>query len=192
MLLAVHNLDQLCLISNVKHTQLYEFNCVKNSKSHSCACLTLPCNYLKGMLNIRNHFHIFILFADGLVICWALLSFCLNRHEASLVENIAQHIHRKLVPKLPSCTENLVGIVSKVEEVNKFLGMGLNDVRFIGIWGMGGIGKSTIARAVYEAIRCEFELTCFLENVRDISETNGLVHLQRQLQMLEIYLRQMV
>jgi len=133
------------------------------------------------MLNIRNHFHIFILFADGLVVCWSLLSFCLNRHEVSLVENIAQHIHRKLVPKLSSCTENLVGIVSKVEEVNKFLGMGLNDVRFIGIWGMGGIGKSTIARAVYEAIRCEFQLTCFLENVREISETNGLVHIQRQL-----------
>jgi len=133
------------------------------------------------VLNIQNHFHIFILFADGLVVCWPLLSFCLNRHEASLVENIAQHIHRKLVPKLPSCTENLVGIVSKVEEINKFLGMGLNDVRFIGIWGMGGIGKSTIARAVYEAIRCEFQLTCFLENVREISESNGLVYIQRQL-----------
>ena len=107
--------------------------------------------------------------------------FCLNRHEALLVESIAQHIHRKLVPKLPSCTENLVGIASKVEEVNKLLGMGLNDVRFIGIWGMGGIGKTTIARAVYEAIQCEFQITCFLENVREISEANGLVHIQRQL-----------
>ena len=132
------------------------------------------------MLNIQNHFHYFILFAYGFGCC-RLLSFYLNRHEASLIENIAQHIHRKLVPKLPSCAENLVGISSKVEQVNNLLGMQLNDVRFIGIWGMGGIGKSTIARAVYEAIRCEFELTCFLENVREISETNGLVHIQRQL-----------
>ncbi|CAL5192712.1 unnamed protein product [Lathyrus oleraceus] len=104
-----------------------------------------------------------------------------GRHEASLVENIAQHIHRKLVPKLPSCTENLVGIASKVDEVNKLIGMRLNDVRFIGIWGMGGIGKSTIARSVYKAIQGEFELTCFLENVRELSETKGLVHIQRQL-----------
>ncbi|CAJ2671262.1 unnamed protein product [Trifolium pratense] len=104
-----------------------------------------------------------------------------GQHEASLVENISQHIHRKLVPKFPSCIENLVGISSKLEEMNKLIGMQLNDVRFIGIWGMGGIGKSTIARAVYEAIQCEFQLTCFLANVGELSETNGLVHIQRQL-----------
>ncbi|XP_058754677.1 TMV resistance protein N-like [Vicia villosa] len=104
-----------------------------------------------------------------------------GQHEASLVENIAQHIHRKLVPKLPSCTESLVGIASKVDEVNKLIGMQLNDVRFIGIWGMGGIGKSTIARSVYKAIQGEFELTCFVENVRELSERKGLVHIQRQL-----------
>ncbi|WJX77536.1 hypothetical protein P8452_60835 [Trifolium repens] len=44
-----------------------------------------------------------------------------GQHEASLVENIAQHIHRKLVPKFPSCTENLVGISSKVDQVNKLI-----------------------------------------------------------------------
>ncbi|GAU28639.1 hypothetical protein TSUD_159200 [Trifolium subterraneum] len=104
-----------------------------------------------------------------------------GQHEASLVENIAQHIHRKLVPKFPSCTENLVGISSKVKQVNKLIGMQLNDVRFIGIWGMGGIGKSTIARAVYEAIQGEFQHACFLANVRELSEKNDLVHTQRQL-----------
>jgi uridine kinase len=46
--------------------------------------------------------------------------------------------------------------------------MRLNDVRFIGIWGMGGIGKSTIARAVYEAIQVEFQHAYFLANVRVI------------------------
>jgi ABC-type glutathione transport system ATPase component len=99
---------------------------------------------------------------------WLLAAYGLNRHEASLVENIAQHIHRKLVPKFPSCTENLVGISSKVDQVNKLIGMRLNDVRFIGIWGMGGIGKSTIARAVYEAIQVEFQHAYFLANVRVI------------------------
>lgn len=97
------------------------------------------------------------------------------------MESIAELLHKKLIPKLPSCRENLVRIASRVEEVNKLLGMGLNDVRFIGIWGMGGIGKTTIARAVYEAIQGEFEFTCFLENIREVSETNDLVHIQREL-----------
>ncbi|XP_061361224.1 TMV resistance protein N-like [Gastrolobium bilobum] len=106
-----------------------------------------------------------------------------DRHEAALVESITELVHKKLIPKLPSCTENLVGIASRVEEVNRLIGMGLSDVRFIGIWGMGGIGKTTIARAVYEAlaINGKFEATCFLGNVREVSETNGLVHIQREL-----------
>ncbi|KAK7295115.1 hypothetical protein RJT34_18019 [Clitoria ternatea] len=62
-----------------------------------------------------------------------------NLREAKLVDDIVQHIHKSLIPKLPSCIENLVGIASRVEEVNKFIGMELNDVRFIGIWGMGGV-----------------------------------------------------
>ncbi|KAK7295113.1 hypothetical protein RJT34_18017 [Clitoria ternatea] len=70
----------------------------------------------------------------------------LYRHEEKIMDYIAQHIHKTLIAKLPSCTENLVGIASRVEEVNNLIIMGLNDVRFIGIWGMGGIVKTTIAR----------------------------------------------
>ncbi|QHO08750.1 TMV resistance protein N [Arachis hypogaea] len=101
--------------------------------------------------------------------------------EARFVESISEHIHRKLIPKLPSCTKNRVGIASRLEEVINLIGIGLNDVRFLGIWGMGGIGKTTIARAVYEAIRGEFKVCCFMRNVRELSAKNGFVQLQRDL-----------
>ena len=97
------------------------------------------------------------------------------------MESIAEHINKKLIPKLPSCTENHVGIASRVEAVARLIVIGLNDVRFVGIWGMSGIGKTTIARAVYEAIKGEFEVHCFVRNVRELSEINGFVHLQRDL-----------
>ena len=106
------------------------------------------------------------------------------RHEAKLVESIAEHLHKKLIPKLSSCTKNHVGIASRVEEVIKLMGIPgiqLNNVCSIGIWGIGRIGKTTIARAVYEAVRGEFKFCCFLRNVRELHEKNDLVHLQKSL-----------
>ncbi|XLR20540.1 hypothetical protein HN51_067340, partial [Arachis hypogaea] len=101
--------------------------------------------------------------------------------EAVLVKNIAQHIFEILIPKLPSSMKNLVGINSRVEQVITLIGLGLNDVRFIGIWGMGGMGKTTIARAVFETIRSSFEVTCFLADVREQCEKKDITRIQKQL-----------
>ncbi|PRQ22400.1 putative toll-like receptor, P-loop containing nucleoside triphosphate hydrolase [Rosa chinensis] len=102
-------------------------------------------------------------------------------YESKLIRDIVEVIWKKLQPTSFSYAENLVGIYLRLQPVNLLLGAGVDDVRFIGIWGMGGIGKTTIVRAVYERISRQFEFSFLLTNVRDFVEKSGLLNLQKQL-----------
>ena len=69
--------------------------------------------------------------------------------------------------------EDLVGIISKAKKLESCLAIGSNDVRIIGVWGMGGIGKTTLARVVFRMVSNKFEGCCFLPNVRETSKKDG-------------------
>ncbi|XP_054796911.1 disease resistance protein Roq1-like isoform X3 [Prosopis cineraria] len=105
-----------------------------------------------------------------------------NKHEAEIVEDIVKSVWNKLCLKLPSNFGHLVGdIQSKVDRIISLLKIGLGDKCFVGIWGMGGIGKTTLSRVVYDALQSKFEASCFLANLREDCEKSGLVYLQKKL-----------
>ena len=67
-------------------------------------------------------------------------------------------------------------------DINWWLEDGSNKVKIAVIFGIGGIGKTTIAKVVYNQNIKRFEGYSFLADVRETcQERNGLIRLQRQL-----------
>jgi hypothetical protein len=60
----------------------------------------------------------------------------------------------------------LVGIDSRVQEIMEYMDMASDEVRFIGICGMSGIGKTTLALEVFESVRRQFQARSFLSDVK--------------------------
>ena len=77
--------------------------------------------------------------------------------------------------------DNLVGMDSRLEDITSLLHMESNDVRLIGIWGIGGIGKTTLAKQVYNQVADQFEHAIFLSSVSKAQDDHQLLHLQKQL-----------
>ena len=100
---------------------------------------------------------------------------------SQVIQSIVGLISRNLSYTFSEVTKGLVGIDSQVVELESCLAIGLNDVRFIGIWAMGGMGKTTLARVVYRMISQEFEAYSFIADFREVYEKGGLLALQQNL-----------
>ncbi|KAJ4722978.1 Disease resistance protein (TIR-NBS-LRR class) family [Melia azedarach] len=56
------------------------------------------------------------------------------------------------------------------------------DIYSLGIWGIGGIGKTTIASAIFNKISSHFDNSFFIENIREESKkSSGLAHIRQEL-----------
>ncbi|KAJ9701121.1 hypothetical protein PVL29_006459 [Vitis rotundifolia] len=103
-------------------------------------------------------------------------------YESEHIKKIVDDIFMRLNCRMFDIDANLVGMDSHVNEIIQRLHVDqLNDVRIIGICGIGGMGKTTIAKVVYNKFSHEFEYMSFLENVREVCNTMDLRHLQSQL-----------
>ncbi|KAL0006614.1 hypothetical protein SO802_008116 [Lithocarpus litseifolius] len=101
--------------------------------------------------------------------------------ESELVKKIVEVILNSEKPSNVAIMQ-LVGINSRIEALTKLLDIESNDVRMVRITGLGGIGKTTIAKAIYNGFSNHFKAKSFLENVREWSKTDqGIIHLQETL-----------
>ncbi|KAL5095723.1 hypothetical protein RYX36_000050 [Vicia faba] len=96
--------------------------------------------------------------------------------ESGFITKIVKEVSRKHYYAPLANEDHLVGLDDPLEELCSLMDMKSDSVLKIGIFGMTCVGKTTLARAVYNRIAHQFEGDCFLD-----VKGSGLVCLQNRL-----------
>ncbi|PWA82508.1 toll/interleukin-1 receptor (TIR) domain-containing protein [Artemisia annua] len=107
-----------------------------------------------------------------------------NGHEAAVIQIIVDAISDNLLSPNSDIDEDeeFVGMRARAQDLIKSLEIGTGGVRMVGIWGVGGGGKTTLATSVYMKINHHFQGHCIkVDNIREESSKSGLKKLQEDI-----------
>ncbi|CDY29977.1 BnaC01g40310D [Brassica napus] len=110
-------------------------------------------------------------------------------NDVKMIEDVATEVANKLFNSTPSRDfDEFIGMEAHMNKISPVLRTDLDEVRMIGIWGPAGIGKTTIARCLFNQLSHSFQHSVFLMNVKAMytppvcsDDYNVKLHLQQKL-----------
>ncbi|CAA7057296.1 unnamed protein product [Microthlaspi erraticum] len=91
-----------------------------------------------------------------------------NSHECDFIDKIAKETFKTLNKLSPCEILGLPGAELRMQELEELLNLEKeSSVRVVGVLGMAGIGKTTIADCIYKRNYSRFDGCCFLANINN-------------------------
>lgn len=91
--------------------------------------------------------------------------------EAQMISKIVKDVSNEL----PSTDfDRLVGVEAHVAKLKSMIRLDSDEVKMVGIWGPAGIGKTTIAKALYNQVSSNFQLKFYKEIFKGKYEVHSL------------------
>ncbi|CAI8608375.1 unnamed protein product [Vicia faba] len=141
--------------------------------------------FQKGFTDLENRFGNLMVskWRHSMKLLGGLAGFVFNDSYEGQLENLIHLLVKRVLKELSNTpmvvAEFLVGLNQRVDKVIHLLQLQPNSVKVLGLYGMGGVGKTTLAKALFNTLVARFERRCFVSNVRNSSsKEGGLLSLQ--------------
>lgn len=106
-----------------------------------------------------------------------------KEREQELIQELVERILKKLRNTPLGVAKYPVGLEARLEQLKGMIDANANEVLIIGFYGMGGVGKTTLAKALFNKLVGNFPRRGFVSSIREIylQNSGGLESLQAKL-----------